>query len=352
MPRLRDKAAVDSLIAAGATPARLKGSEGVSLIQGNRRVRLIGDDCEVSKHGKYLEAKTGELLPAGGFLQQKAVREGHVEFIRLRDGSKAVTRRWNDTKGEYKYTPMGARYYTQIRRNFVVHVPVIVHGTRADRSTYSYKAHFSKEKSGLCTKELPLRLSSPERYERVKDMVRTGLPDNGVVYEVSEERWTLYPNGGWKVSEETVGVHPDTGAEAHVVLDRRVGARSLPPPMLLFAEAVCAEAFEDYGDNLCAPRQIAAILKRDFEEICDALRDVEFRMTGTDTLDQGCSSRLILEFCKQHGYGAAMMHNGRVLETLPGKPVLAWTVHEGHMFMYSTPQVRRALQSSSGESAT
>jgi hypothetical protein len=224
-----------------------------------------------------------------------------------------------------------------------VHVPVVVQGVRADRSTYSYKAHFAVEKSGLRAKELPLRLSSPDRRERIKEMVRAELSE--VVYEVSEERWMLDTNGGWKVSEETVGVDPDTGeVEAHVVLNRRVGARPLLPSTLLFPDAVCAEAFEEHDDNLCAPRQIAAILKRDFEEICDALRDVEHRMSGTDTLDQGCSSRLILEFCKQHGYGAAVVHNERVLETLPGKPVLAWTVHEGHMFMYSTPQVRGALQ--------
>jgi hypothetical protein len=107
---------------------------------------------------------------------------------------------------------------------------------------------------------------------------------------------------------------------------------------------VCAEAFEDYGDNMCAPRQIGAILKRDFEEICEALQDVEFRTSGTDTLEQGCSSRLIHEFCKQHGYGAAVVHTERVLETLVGKPVLAWTVNEGHCYFYATPQVRCALQ--------
>jgi hypothetical protein len=54
---------------------------------------MIGDDGTVTRQGKYWEQKAGELLPAGGFLQQKAVREGDVEFIRLRDGSKAVTRR-------------------------------------------------------------------------------------------------------------------------------------------------------------------------------------------------------------------------------------------------------------------
>jgi hypothetical protein len=48
MPRRRDRHVVDSLIAAGATPARLKGSEGVSLVQGKRRVRLTGDDGTVT----------------------------------------------------------------------------------------------------------------------------------------------------------------------------------------------------------------------------------------------------------------------------------------------------------------
>jgi hypothetical protein len=201
------------------------------------------------------------------------------------------------------------------------------------------------EKSGLTARELPLRLSSPERYECVKELIGGEIPDDGVVYEVSEERWVVDRRGGWKVSEETVGTHPDTGeAEAHVVMDRRVGAAPLPPPGLLFPEAVCPQAFEDHEDNLCAPRQIAAILKRNLDEICEALRDVEQHLSGTDTLEQGVTSRVILDFCGRHGLGAAVVHNERVIETLVGKPVLAWTVHEGHSWFYATPQVRRALQ--------
>jgi hypothetical protein len=147
------------------------------------------------------------------------------------------------------------------------------------------------------------------------------------------------------VSEETVGTHPDTEVpEANVVLDRRVGAAPLSPPGLLFPEAVCPEAYEDHGDNLCAPRQIAAVLKRDLDEICDELREAELRLSGTDTVDQGVTRRVILEFCRQHGLGAAVVHNERVVETIAGTPVLAWTVHESHCWFYSAPQVRRALQ--------
>ena len=61
------------------------------------------------------------------------------------------------------------------------------------------------------------------------------------------------------------------------------------------------------------------------------------------------TSRVILQLCREHGLGAAVVHNERFIETLPGKPVLAWTVHEGHLYMYSTPQVR--ARCSSGGSA-
>jgi hypothetical protein len=302
---------LDALIAAGVTPSKLVGSEGISLVQGKRRVRLVSDDGTATKQGRYWERKTGERLPTGGLMQQAAVREGGSETIRLRDGSRGITRRWNEARGDWDFTRLGIRFYTTLRRNYVVSVPVKVQGVRKDRSTYEHKAHIFVEKSNLTSKELPLRLRSPERNERVRQMIEAEIPADGVLYEVSEEKWVLDTRGGWKVSEETVGTHPDTGdAEAHVVIDRRLGAAPLPPPGLLFPEAVCPEAFEDHGDNLCAPRQIAAILKRNHDEICDELREAELRLSGSDTLDQGVTSRVILESCKQHGLGAASTTSG------------------------------------------
>ena len=59
MPRRRDRETVDALIAAGATPSKLKGSEGISLVQGKRRIRLVSDDGAVTKQGRYWEQKTG-----------------------------------------------------------------------------------------------------------------------------------------------------------------------------------------------------------------------------------------------------------------------------------------------------
>jgi hypothetical protein len=83
--------------------------------------------------GRHWEQKAGEVLPAGGFMQQVALREGNVEHIKLRDGSKAVTRRWDAVTGDCEFNRLGKRYYTMLCRKFVVSVRVTVQGTRTDR---------------------------------------------------------------------------------------------------------------------------------------------------------------------------------------------------------------------------
>ncbi len=45
-----------------------------------------------------------------------------------------------------------------------------------------------------------------------------------------------------------------------------------------------------------------------------------------------------------HGYGAAIVHNEAVIETLVGRPVLAFTVHAGHSYFYGNQHVAKMLQ--------
>ena len=44
-----------------------------------------------------------------------------------------------------------------------------------------------------------------------------------------------------------------------------------------------------------------------------------------------------------NGLGCCIVHNEQVLETLPGFPILAFTVHEGHSYFYKSTRVRQAL---------
>ncbi len=107
------------MITANVVPQRLKGSEGIALKQGRSIVKLVTDEGESTSAGDYWAAQSGQVLPAGGFLQQAATRDGNVESIRLRDGSRGVTRRWDEGTGEYKFTRLGNTYYKTQRRNYV-----------------------------------------------------------------------------------------------------------------------------------------------------------------------------------------------------------------------------------------
>ena len=52
---------------------------------------------------------------------------------------------------------------------------------------------------------------------------------------------------------------------------------------------------------------------------------------------------MLLEFDELRGIGCAVVHDEKVIETLAGRPVLAFVVHEGHCYLYSCPRVRAAL---------
>ena len=288
------KRRVDAMIAAGVSPARLKGSEGQALKLGRSTIKLVGDDGEATAAGKYWTLASGQPLPVGGFMQQDAIREGNVEYIKLAEGRRGVTRRWDEATGLYKFTKLGNDYYKLLRRNYVAAVPVIVNGKRKNNSTYKFKSRMPISRFGLKPKSVPLNLDEAQRHALVRRMIEEELSD--VLYEVSAETWTLDPDGSWLISEETVATNPDTGlAEAHVVLDRRVGARPVFN-QFLFADALCDEAFEEHDDKLCCPRQIASILNIDIGVVCEDLSTVERALYQRDTWEEiGCSPRMVLE---------------------------------------------------------
>ena len=95
---------------------------------------------------------------------------------------------------------------------------------------------------------------------------------------------------------------------------------------------------------LCCPRQIAAVLKRDFGEVCSQLDDVEQRLYSTgDWRERGCTGRMVIEYAKAHGHGACVLHEDRVVETLPGPNALVCAIHENHSSFYSCKRARKTL---------
>ena len=134
-------------------------------------------------------------------MEQVATRTGNVESIRLRDGARGVTRRWDEATGEYNFTRLGNQYSKTLRRSYIATVPVNIRGRRKDGSSYDIKSSMPVSKLGLLPTTIPLNMTSPRRREKVREMVTKELPD--ILYEQSDEVWTLDTTGSWSIHEET-----------------------------------------------------------------------------------------------------------------------------------------------------
>jgi hypothetical protein len=313
---------IDQFILTGVAPSRLKGSEAMALKAAKSIIKLVDDAGESTAAGRYWAKKTGTELPAGGFMNQIATRTGNTETIKLRDGSLGVTRHWNEGTGEYNFTRLGNQYYKTLRRNYITIVPVNIEGRRTDGSTYKIKSTMPVSKLGLSPTTIPLNMTSPRRREKVKAMVLRELPD--ILYEQSEEVWTLDPTGSWQIHEETVGIFPGLEeAAAITVLDRPTGAQPIFS-QFLFSDDLCAEAYDEEPDKMCCPRQMAVLLKLDFGAVCQDMTMLSRLLYQTEVWEEkGATPRMVLEYCRMYHLGCAIVHNEAVIETLPGKPVLA-----------------------------
>ena len=69
--------------------------------------------------------------------------------------------------------------YKQIRRNYVVSIPVTIKGKRKHGTTYTLKSSMPIEKLGITKKQLPLNLTHAERKARINKMVEDELPSSG-----------------------------------------------------------------------------------------------------------------------------------------------------------------------------
>ena len=93
---------VQSFIDAGRRP-QVSGNTLI-LRNGNRFVHLSDQSGNPTVAGREFEARTGEQLPASGYRQQRPRREGNTETIALRNGKRAVTRRWNAEQNKWIFT--------------------------------------------------------------------------------------------------------------------------------------------------------------------------------------------------------------------------------------------------------
>ena len=122
---MASKRKVDDLLRVGAKLS--EGTRGTALRSGRSSILLARADGNITDAGKYYQQSSGQALgPAGYDLRQTPVRVGNTETVLTRSGKRAITRTWDPASGDHVFTKAGNAFYRQLRRNYVVNVPVIV----------------------------------------------------------------------------------------------------------------------------------------------------------------------------------------------------------------------------------
>ena len=97
---------------------------------------LSGPDGVVTPQGEFYYQLTEEHAPDRTFdYNQVPTRRGDTEYARDRTG-REVRLRTLQPNGQYKYSAMGKMFFRVRQVEHIVHVPVIIEGTRKNGEPY------------------------------------------------------------------------------------------------------------------------------------------------------------------------------------------------------------------------
>ena len=118
---------------------------------------------------KANEMQSGNALPAGGFdPTQQPRRMGDVEFMKTRNGGKdKVVRRFDPATGKWRYTALGMAFFSIKGIEFVVRIPAIFAGTKANGEAYSRHGFFP-----VTNIQIPGGTPDAQRDNRIKAEVK------------------------------------------------------------------------------------------------------------------------------------------------------------------------------------
>ena len=140
---------IDAFVAAGRQP-HTTSTGAVIARQGTRFQTLVDTRGQRTQVGRYYEQASSSNLPAGGFDPLQApTRIGDTEYIRMRGGEQRATRRWDPAISDYRFTDLGQSYYSRLKRNYVVQVPVRITGQRKDGSQYYIRSTLPVSRLGI-----------------------------------------------------------------------------------------------------------------------------------------------------------------------------------------------------------
>ena len=178
---------IQDAVDAGAAPRRTAG-DSLILKQGGAYRVLVNGGGSLSKAGRIYQDITSTTLPIDSWEQnQTPVRNGNVESIKLRSGKEKVVRTFDPTadegRGEYRYSAIGKRYYSQKRTEYTVRVPAAFSGTRSNGQPYDRNGFYPMHEPV----SVPVTFTRVQRDARIKlQLMNMFHANGGILAEYSE----------------------------------------------------------------------------------------------------------------------------------------------------------------------
>ncbi len=202
-----------------------------------------------------------------------------MERIKVRGGAEKVVRIFDPTadegRGEYRYTALGKRFFSSERQEYVVRVPAVFAGTRANGTAY--------RREGLWPEHEPVKVrttwtrAQKDAYIKMV-LVNRYTANGGIIAEYSQETVRLQEGGQWHIAELTTT--PGNMASPDVS-ERPLGARPSSISALPFPDAIVASAFVDRKDMHCCVRQLAEVSRTEEAVVSDIMDEAEKALYGT-----------------------------------------------------------------------
>ena len=126
---------VINFIRSGQQPRFDRTGNTLLLGTGNNFVRLTNREGQLTTAGQAYEAAAGREIQAG-LQNQTPTRTGRTESIMMPNGKRGILRRYHPVTNRWDFTALGKTYYSKLRRNYVIHIPVTIQGLRRDGSKY------------------------------------------------------------------------------------------------------------------------------------------------------------------------------------------------------------------------
>ena len=138
------------------------------------------------------------------FTNQNPTRRGNTEFINVGQRQRAV-RTWDAAASKWVYTRLGKTYFKTLRVEYVVNIPVLIHGHRQNHTSYTRETMMPVETLGLGRMFAPATLEHHEAQARLKAQVLASLhgteTEQGLLlYQFSEELWYLDTSRDWVIN--------------------------------------------------------------------------------------------------------------------------------------------------------